>query len=174
MDIRREWLIVVQALLVKEYLSSMTGAIDRIVNGLFHRLMRSTPIPVFVSLFVVQSIRADDPTHTLSAPASAISVVRPSASSIVLPRYALNIELHPQQRRVIVRQDVVWTNSGSEATEELVFQVVANNKLSQEMIVAGERTVESLRLDPRYSVDKQGRRFHLTSATSEDQDVAWR
>jgi hypothetical protein len=61
MDIRHEWLIVVQALLVKEYLSSMTGAIDRIVNGLFHRLMRSTPIPVFVSLFVVQSIRADDP-----------------------------------------------------------------------------------------------------------------
>ena len=79
-----------------------------------------------------------------------------------------------QQRRVNVVQEVVWTNSGSEPTNELVFQVVANNKLSKEMIAAGERTVESMRLDPRHSIDKQGRRFHLTSATSGEQGVAWR
>ena len=162
----------------KEYLSSMIGVIDRIVSGLFRRWMRYTPILVFVSLFVVQCIRADERTDSLSAPSPAISVARlpvaPSARSMNLPRYALDIELHPQQRRVIVVQDVVWTNSGSEATEELVFQVVANNKLSKEMIAAGERTVESLRLDPRHSVDRQGRRFHLTSATSDGQDLPWR
>ncbi len=156
----------------------MIGVIDRIVSGLFRRWMRYTPILVFVSLFVVQCIRADERTDSLSAPSPAISVARlpvaPSARSMNLPRYALDIELHPQQRRVIVVQDVVWTNSGSEATEELVFQVVANNKLSKEMIAAGERTVESLRLDPRHSVDRQGRRFHLTSATSDGQDLPWR
>ena len=59
-----------------------------------------------------------------------------------LPHYQLDIELHPQQRRVKVQQATRWTNHGTRATSELVFQVTANNKLSDEMIDLGERTVE--------------------------------
>lgn len=82
-----------------------------------------------------------------------------------LPQYQLDIELHPKQRRVNVQQTIRWTNRGTQATSELVFQVTANNKLSDEMIELGERTVESLRLEPRHSIDYQGRRFHLSRAT---------
>lgn len=89
------------------------------------------------------------------------------------PQYRLNIGLHPQRQRVLVQQQVRWTNPGTAPTGELVFQVTANNKLSPEMIELGERTVESLRLEPRTSIDYHGRRFHLTQATVNGHDVHW-
>ncbi len=82
-----------------------------------------------------------------------------------LPRYTLDVGLNPHQRRVDVKQSVRWTNTGTAATQQLVFQVVPNNRLTEEQIATGERTVESLRLEPDHSIDYQGRRFHLTSAT---------
>lgn len=85
-----------------------------------------------------------------------------------LPQYRLQIDLNPTQRRVHVVQHVTWTNRGRVPVNELVFQVVANNKLSPEMVSTGERTVESLRLEPRNSIDYEGRRFHLQSATRGD------
>ena len=157
----------------------MTGIVDRIVTDLIRWSMRYAPILVALSLASAGSSCADDVPTAVQAVPSATTVTRPahttpSVQNLNLPHYALDIELHPQQRRVDVVQQVVWTNPGSEPTDELVFQVVANNKLSKEMIAAGERTVESMRLEPRHSVDRQGRRFHLTSATSGAQDVAWR
>ncbi|MEZ6128042.1 MAG: M1 family aminopeptidase [Planctomycetaceae bacterium] len=92
--------------------------------------------------------------------------------AVALPEYVLHVELFPEQRRVDVQQQVCWTNPGTAATSELVFQVTANNRLSPEMISLGERTVESLRLEPENSIDYQGRRFHLLQATSSGQPVA--
>ena len=93
------------------------------------------------------------------------------ASTLHLPQYTLGIDLNPQQRRVAVKQSVRWTNTGIAATDELVFQVVPNNKLTNKQIAAGERTVESLRLEPDHSIDYQGRRFHLTNATCAGNDL---
>ncbi|MEZ6122747.1 MAG: M1 family aminopeptidase [Planctomycetaceae bacterium] len=90
-----------------------------------------------------------------------------------LPEYSLDIDLHPDQRRVSVQQIVRWTNAGGAATQELVFQVTANSRLSKEMISVGERTVESLRLDPRTCIDYQGGRFHLESVSHQDQSLSW-
>ena len=98
------------------------------------------------------------------APSSvAVSTQPPHRSS--RPQYSLQIDLHPDQRFIDVQQRVQWTNPGTVATSELVFQVTANNKLTPEMIALGERTVESLRLNPAHSIDYEGRRFHLQSAT---------
>ncbi len=156
----------------------MIGAVDKIVSDLTRRSMRYTPILVILSLVSLRSVCADELPTDVPALSAAPVVTRvsgpSSAQNLNLPRYTLDIQLHPQQRRVNVVQEVVWTNSGSEPTDALVFQVVANNKLSKEMIAAGERTVESMRLEPRHSIDRQGRRFHLTSATSGEHDLPWR
>lgn len=90
-----------------------------------------------------------------------------------LPRYTLNIDLQPHQRQVFVSQTVHWTNDGTAATQELVFQVVPNTRLSDKTIAAGERMVESLRLEPRHSIDYEGRRFHLSAATCNGSHLNW-
>ena len=82
-----------------------------------------------------------------------------------LPRYSLGIDLQISRGLVHVDQRVWWTNPGTAPTDELVFQVVANHRPSQEELTIGARTVESLRLDPRDSIDERGRRFRLSSAT---------
>ena len=87
------------------------------------------------------------------------------------PQYRLGISLNPAQRKVSVNQSVTWTNTGTASTQQLVFQVVPNNKLTKDQISAGERTVESLRLDPLNSIDYQGRRFHLTSISAGGETV---
>ena len=112
----------------------------------------------------------------LSVPANSTSQSSDVEASLPedLPRYALEIDLHPQKRRVSVHQNVTWTNTGTAPTNELVFQVVPNHKLSKEMISLGARTAESLRLNPRYSIDEQGRRFHMTEATIDGQSVKCR
>lgn len=90
-----------------------------------------------------------------------------------LPHYQMQIDLQSERQRVSVRQTVRWTNTGTAATSELVFQVTANHKLSREMVALGERTVESLRLEPARSIDYEGRRFHLESATCDDVPLEW-
>ncbi|MEQ9410840.1 MAG: M1 family aminopeptidase [Fuerstiella sp.] len=120
-------------------------------------------------------------SSTTSSPVPAAS--RPYSSAVTtsavesgthqLPHYRMDIGLQTGRRRVTVNQTVRWTNTGTAPTQQLVFQTVANNKLSEEMIASGERTVESLRLEPRHSIDYQGRRFHLTGATVDDSRVSW-
>ena len=156
----------------------MFGAIGKVASDVSRRPLRYAPVLVVLSLMSCRSACAEETLSDVPALSVATSMIglpdTSSAQSLNLPRYTLDIELYPEQRRVNVVQEVVWTNSGTEPTDELVFQVVANNKLSKEMIAVGERTVESMRLEPRHSIDKQGRRFHLTSATSGNQDVSWR
>ena len=94
-------------------------------------------------------------------------------TSLTRPQYDLKIDLDPDRQTVAVDQTVTWTNPGTIATSELVFQVTANHKFSAEMIELGERTVESLRLHPADSIDYEGRRFHLQSASIDNQSVEW-
>jgi hypothetical protein len=93
------------------------------------------------------------------------------ARQIELPAYLLDIDLDPYRRVVRVRQQVQWTNPGTAPTSELVFQVIPNNKPSQETIALGSRTVESLRIDPRTALDERGRRFKLHSIKRGDRNL---
>ncbi|MEZ6063454.1 MAG: M1 family aminopeptidase [Planctomycetaceae bacterium] len=113
---------------------------------------------LLTALFCVAGLLAD------SAAAQTISDSAPPASR-KLPEYALGIDLQTQTGRVTVDQRVTWTNPGTAATDKLVFQVVPNHRPSAQELNVGDRTVESLRLDPRDSIDRRGRRFHLTAAT---------
>ena len=113
--------------------------------------------PIF-PLPVGESLRAEEETHIRRAKR---------------PQYHLEVRLDTDQRRVSVQQTVRWTNPGTAFTDQLVFQVTANHKLSKKMIAAGERTVESLRLEPENSIDYQGRRFHMNAASCADQSISW-
>ena len=81
-----------------------------------------------------------------------------------LPTYYFDIDLDPDRRIVRVRQSVRWTNPGRTPTGELVFQVVPNNRPTDDMIETCRRTLESLRIDPRIALDTQGGRFRLRRA----------
>ena len=93
----------------------------------------------------------------------------PATENVQRPQYKLNIKLDTKRRQVQVAQQIKWTNPGTAATDRLVMQVPSNHTLSDEMIAAGERTVESLRLEPRHCIDYDGHRFHLNKATVEGQ-----
>jgi hypothetical protein len=86
-------------------------------------------------------------------------------------QYDLAIDLQIKERRAVVRQTVRWTNPGPIATDRLVFHVVANNRPTKAEQNVYNRTVESLRLDPRTAVDAKGGRFHLKSVTRNSQPL---
>jgi hypothetical protein len=85
--------------------------------------------------------------------------------------YRMHIDLDTDASRVAVRQLVRWTNPGPKATDRMLFHVVPNHRPNAKQLEVYERTVESLRLNPRTSIDRVGRRFHLTSLTLDGRDL---
>jgi hypothetical protein len=85
------------------------------------------------------------------------------ASPLLLPQYRMDIDLDTVGGHVHVEETVRWTNPGPVSTKSLVFHVVPNNKPDEKTLAIAERTVESLRLDPRNTIDRDGQRFHLRS-----------
>lgn len=73
----------------------------------------------------------------------------------------MDVDVDPANRTVRTRQVVTWTNTTQSSTDRMVFQVPPHFRLSKDMIEAGERTVESLRLDPADCIDYTGNRFRL-------------
>ena len=125
------------------------------------------------------------PITLRSAASSAVAGVRDSprllppepsarlreASRLQLPQYRMNIDLDTDVGLVHVEETVRWTNPGPVSTRSLVFHVVPNNKPDEQTLAIAERTVESLRLDPRKTIDKDGQRFHLESVESGGQHL---
>lgn len=85
-----------------------------------------------------------------------------------LPSYEMQIDLDPDRRVVRVTQQVLWKNQGTQPVGELVFQVIPNNRPSEDTIKLAGRTLESLRIDPRTALDERGGRFCLHQARRGD------
>lgn len=152
------------------------------------RLLRSVTLALFACMLSVAASGQEQSDSRLPAPAPSqpLRATKSNSSDIVpllappaaaesagrdsqpiaktRPHYRMDVQLQPDQRKVSVRQTVRWTNTGTATTDRLVFQVVPNHRLSEEQISAGERTVESLRLDPEDCIDYEGRRFRLIRA----------
>jgi len=92
-------------------------------------------------------------------------------SQLHLPQYRMDIDLDTDGGYVHVEEVVRWTNPGPVPTKSLVFHVVPNNRPDEKTLAVAERTVESLRLDPRTSIDRQGQRFHLKSVRAGDAEL---
>jgi len=79
--------------------------------------------------------------------------------------YRMQIDLETDRARVVVRQFVQWTNTGHQAADRMLFHVAPNHRPTERQCEIYERTIESLRIEPRDSLDRHGRRFHLVSLT---------
>ena len=99
------------------------------------------------------------------------SEVRSQVAGLQLPQYRMNIDLDTDGGEVHVEETVRWTNPGPVSTKSLVFHVVPNNRPDEKTLAIAERTVESLRLDPRKTIDRDGGRFHLKSVQSGGQSL---
>ncbi len=75
-----------------------------------------------------------------------------------LPRYDLAIDLDTTAHRVTVREVVTWTNQSHLPTNELIFNVYPHYKLPEHDYGKVAKTVELLRLNPRFAIDPIGHR----------------
>ena len=99
------------------------------------------------------------------------STIRSQVEGLQLPQYRMDIDLDTDGSEVHVEETVRWTNPGPVATKSLVFHVVPNNRPDEKTLAIAERTVESLRLDPRKTIDRDGGRFHLKSVQLGEQSL---
>jgi hypothetical protein len=91
-------------------------------------------------------------------------IVRPAT----LPGYQIDIDLDPDRRFTHVQQTVRWTNTASTATHQLIFQVYPRHRPDKKLRQTYQRTLESLRVDPRTGVDPSGRRIKMNGVQSGD------
>ena len=126
------------------------------------------PGPVFINSGATSRVpRFSAPDFLPPAPTAPHDAV----AGLNLPQYRMDIDLDTDRGEVHVEEAVRWTNPGPVSTRSLVFHVVPNNKPDEKTLMIAERTVESLRLDPRKSIDREGQRFHLKSVRMGDVDL---
>lgn len=135
-------------------------------------------VALICALSLASSGRADDvppaplPPHPVDVPPQ--PAAKPGPVSLDdLAHYDMKVRLDVARHTVAVRQKVRWTNPDEQPTSELVFQVVANNRPTKETLATADRTVESLRLDPRVAIDRDGGRFHLEAIQGAEKDLKW-
>lgn len=91
-----------------------------------------------------------------------------------LPHYQIEATLPNPCGKLTAKQQVRWTNLGRAPTSQIVLHCYARHTPTKEERQIYDRTLESFRINPRISVDHEGRRFHLRSATSGGQQLAYR
>lgn len=73
-----------------------------------------------------------------------------------LPRYDIDARLDLENRKVIARERVKFTNRTSQATSELIFHVYPRFKVKDQDKAILSKTMETLRLSPDEALDAQG------------------
>ncbi len=82
------------------------------------------------------------------------------AARLLLPQYRMNIDLDTDVGQVHVEETVRWTNPGPGFDQVPCLPRGSEQQTRRKTLAIAERTVESLRLDPRNTIDKDGQRFH--------------
>ncbi|QDU62558.1 Aminopeptidase N [Planctomycetes bacterium Pan216] len=90
-----------------------------------------------------------------------------------LPDYSIKAEVDPNCRTVRVHQNVVWTNPTAVPTDRLVFHIYPNHRPTKKQLEVYERTLESLRLDPRIGIDRDGERIHIRKIQMGDAELSY-
>lgn len=91
-----------------------------------------------------------------------------------LPHYEIEASLRDACGRLSARQRVRWTNLGNAPTRQIVLHAYARHSPTKEERQVYDRTMESFRINPRISVDHEGRRFQLKSVTSAGRPLTYR
>jgi hypothetical protein len=80
----------------------------------------------------------------------------PAAPSPWLPHYDLNVQLDTVERRAIVRQRVVWTNTHQRQATEIVFNAHSHYRLPSKDVGMTAKIFEILRMMPNETLDEEG------------------
>jgi hypothetical protein len=110
-------------------------------------------------------------TSVAGEPTAATLLPDSSGRPATLPSYQIDINLDPDRRFTRVKQTVRWTNTASTATRQLIFHVYPRHRPDGKLRETYERTLESLRVDPRTGVDQQGRRIQIQRVQSGDSEL---
>jgi hypothetical protein len=90
-----------------------------------------------------------------------------------LPKYRLEVDMPAPCGPIQVQQSIQWTNPSACPAEEILLHVYPRHRPDKKQLEVYERTMESFRLNPRLSIDKEGRRFHLRKLAVNDRDAEY-
>jgi hypothetical protein len=79
------------------------------------------------------------------------------AASRALPKYDVTIKLDTPNHRAEFTETVTWTNTSSKPTSEIVFNFYPQYRIPEGDYLLLAKTLELLRLNPSYGVDRVGR-----------------
>ena len=98
-------------------------------------------------------------TVVLIATLVAVSAGTARAAEVppLLPRYDLNLRLDTDAHRANINLTVTWTNTTCRPTDQLVFNFYPHYRIPQGDYLLLAKTLELLRLNPRYGIDRHGR-----------------
>ena len=80
-----------------------------------------------------------------------------------LPKYDLDVVIDVQQKRVAFKQRVTWTNTTQTPTRQLVFNFYPLYKIPDGESLLLSKTLELLRMQPSYGIDRRGRHGQIDS-----------
>ena len=80
-----------------------------------------------------------------------------------LPKYDLDIVIDVPQKRVEFKQRVTWTNTTQTPTRQLVFNFYPLYKIPDGESLLLSKTLELLRMQPSYGIDRRGRHGQIDS-----------
>ena len=83
-----------------------------------------------------------------------------------LPSYKIDLTLDTACGRAQVHQTVHWQNPASTPTDRLVFHVYPRHRPNSKQLKLYQRTLESLRVNPREGIDAEGRRVRFHAVQS--------
>jgi hypothetical protein len=90
-----------------------------------------------------------------------------------LPNYRIQIDMPAPCGMLSVKQNIEWTNPSSRAADEILLHVYPRHRPNKQQLELYERTMESFRINPRISIDREGRRFHLRQLRVNGQDAEY-
>lgn len=88
-----------------------------------------------------------------------------------LPVYEIDARLDLDEKKVIARQRVQFTNRTQTTVRELVFHVYPRFQVPEGQGVLLAKTIEFLRLSPEEAIDTQGRRLEMNRVVVNGKDV---
>jgi hypothetical protein len=90
-----------------------------------------------------------------------------------LPNYRLQIDMPAPCGAIQVKQSIEWTNPSARPADEILLHVYARHRPNKEQLEIYERTMETFRINPRISIDREGRRFHLRQLRVQGQEAEY-
>ncbi|CAN5306945.1 hypothetical protein BH11PLA2_BH11PLA2_30740 [soil metagenome] len=92
-----------------------------------------------------------------------------TAAEPTLPRYDLQVKIDTAAHHVDLTQTVTWTNTSKNASKELVLNFYPQYRIPEGDYLLLAKTLEILRLNPSYGIDRNGKAGTINRVTHNGQ-----